>query len=62
MFGLGTSELLIILLIVIVLFGAGKLPQLGAGLAKGIKNFRNTMSDDDKSTGNESPDENSKKD
>jgi len=49
MFGLGTSELLIILLIVIVLFGAGKLPQLGAGLAKGIKNFRNTMSDDDKS-------------
>ncbi len=48
MFGLGTSELLIILLIVIVLFGAGKLPQLGAGLAKGIKNFRNTMSEDDK--------------
>jgi len=46
MFGLGTTELLIILLIIILLFGAGKLPQLGAGLAKGIKNFRKTMSDD----------------
>ncbi|MDQ6987947.1 MAG: twin-arginine translocase TatA/TatE family subunit [Mariprofundaceae bacterium] len=46
MFGLGTTELLIILLIIILLFGAGKLPQLGAGLAKGIKNFRKTMSAD----------------
>lgn len=47
MFGLGTTELLLILLIVVLLFGAGKLPQLGAGLAKGIKNFRKTMSDDE---------------
>ena len=46
MFGLGTTELLLILLIVILLFGAGKLPQLGAGLAKGISNFRKTMKDD----------------
>jgi len=46
MFGLGTTELLLILLIVILLFGAGKLPQLGAGLAKGIRNFRKTMADD----------------
>lgn len=46
MFGLGTTELLLVLLIVILLFGAGKLPQLGAGLAKGIRNFRKTMSDD----------------
>ncbi len=61
MFGLGTSELLIILLIVIVLFGAGKLPQLGAGLAKGIKNFRSTMSDDDKSAKDDT-DASSKKD
>jgi len=60
MFGLGTSELLIILLLVIVLFGAGKLPQLGAGLAKGIKNFRNTMSDDEKSS-KDDPDQTSKK-
>jgi len=47
MFGLGTTELLVIFLIVVLLFGAGKIPQLGAGLAKGIKNFRNTMSDDE---------------
>lgn len=46
MFGLGTTELLLVLLIVILLFGAGKLPQLGAGLAKGISNFRKTMKDD----------------
>jgi len=58
MFGLGTTELLLILLIVILLFGAGKLPQLGAGLAKGISNFRKTMKDDtpaDKPAG-ETPD------
>ena len=58
MFGLGTTELLLILLIVILLFGAGKLPQLGAGLAKGISNFRKTMKDDtpaDKPVG-EAPD------
>jgi len=46
MFGLGTTELLLVLLIVILLFGAGKLPQLGAGLAKGISNFRKTMKDE----------------
>ncbi|PIW47940.1 MAG: twin-arginine translocase TatA/TatE family subunit [Zetaproteobacteria bacterium CG12_big_fil_rev_8_21_14_0_65_54_13] len=49
MFGLGTTELLLILLIVVLMFGAGKIPQLGAGLAKGIKNFRKTMSDDEPS-------------
>jgi sec-independent protein translocase protein TatA len=61
MFGLGTTELLIILLLVIVLFGAGKLPQLGAGLAKGIKNFRNTMSDDDKPSSKDDSDSTNKK-
>jgi len=34
------SELLIILVIVMVIFGAGKLPELGGALGKGIKNFR----------------------
>ncbi len=41
--GLGTTELLIILFIVILVFGAGKLPQLGAGLGEGIRNFRKSM-------------------
>ena len=48
MFGLGTTELILILIIVIVLFGAKRLPQVGAGLAKGIKSFRSNISDDDK--------------
>ncbi|MFH1090322.1 MAG: twin-arginine translocase TatA/TatE family subunit [Pseudomonadota bacterium] len=40
MFGLGIWELLIILVIVLIIFGAGKLPEIGAGLGKGIGNFR----------------------
>jgi sec-independent protein translocase protein TatA len=43
MFGLGTQELVIIFLIVIVIFGANKIPQLGKGLGEGIKNFKNAM-------------------
>ena len=48
MFGLGTTELILILVIVMVLFGAKKLPALGEGLAKGIKSFRTNISMDDK--------------
>jgi len=46
MFGLGTTELLLILVIVMVLFGAKKLPALGEGLAKGIKSFRTNIADE----------------
>ncbi len=38
--GLGMPELVIILVIILIIFGAGKLPEIGAGLGKGIKNFR----------------------
>ena len=39
----GVQELLIILAIVIVIFGANKIPQLGKGLGEGIRNFKNAM-------------------
>jgi len=43
MFGLGLSELLIILVIVVLLFGAGRLPQIGSGIGEGIRNFKKSM-------------------
>ena len=43
---LGIPELLLILLLVIVIFGAGKLPQLGKGLGEGIRNFKNSIRGD----------------
>lgn len=46
--GLGTQELLIILAIIIVVFGASKLPQIGAGMGKGIKNFKKEMKQEEK--------------
>ena len=40
MFGLGMTELLIILAMMVLIFGAGRLPQLSGALGKGIRNFR----------------------
>ncbi len=45
MFGLGPTELIIILLIVLVIFGAKKLPEIGSGLGKGITNFKKAVKD-----------------
>lgn len=45
MFGLGTTELIIILILVLVIFGAGKLPQVGGALGKGLRNFKDGIKD-----------------
>jgi sec-independent protein translocase protein TatA len=44
MFTPGPWELIIILLIVLIIFGAGKLPEIGSGLGKGIRNFKKATS------------------
>jgi sec-independent protein translocase protein TatA len=46
-FGLGATELLIILAIIVVLFGARRLPEIGSGLGKAIKNFKSGVSGKD---------------
>ena len=40
MFGLGMPELIVILVIILIIFGAGKLPEIGSGIGRGIKNFK----------------------
>lgn len=44
---LGVTELIVILLIVVVLFGASRLPQIGKGLGEGIKNFKKGLKGDE---------------
>jgi sec-independent protein translocase protein TatA len=47
MFGLGAQELLIILLIVILLFGATRIPQIGSAIGKSISNFKRAVKGED---------------
>lgn len=47
MFGLGATELLILLGIAVLLFGAAKLPQLGSGIGQGIRNFKKALKEQD---------------
>lgn len=45
MFGLGVPELMVILVIALVIFGPSKLPQIGSGLGKAIRDFKKGVSD-----------------
>lgn len=47
MFGLGLQELLVILVIALVIFGPSKLPQIGSGLGKAIRDFKKGVSGDE---------------
>ena len=47
MFGIGTQEILVILVIVLVIFGAKRLPEIGGGLGRAIRNFRQAASEPD---------------
>ena len=54
---LGIGEILVILVVVLLLFGPSKLPQLGEALGRGIRNFRKATSEKDDSPQSESPTE-----
>jgi sec-independent protein translocase protein TatA len=43
MFGIGAPELIVILIIALVVFGPGKLPEIGSALGKGIRDFKKSM-------------------
>ena len=47
MFGIGMPELIIILVIILIFFGAGKLPDIGGAIGKGIKNFKKASKEPD---------------
>jgi sec-independent protein translocase protein TatA len=48
MFGLGHWEIILILVIILIVFGAGKLPKVAGEIAKGIKSFKECLKDDNK--------------
>jgi sec-independent protein translocase protein TatA len=56
MFGIGIPELLIILVIILIIFGAGKLPEIGGAIGKGIRNFKKSFQDQEEIKSTEDPD------
>jgi sec-independent protein translocase protein TatA len=47
MFGLGFPELIVIMVIVLIIFGAGKLPEIGGAIGKGIRSFKKSVHEPD---------------
>ena len=52
MFGIGLSELLVILLVCLLLFGANRLPQIGKSLGQGMREFKKSLSQSEEDTKN----------
>ena len=50
MMGMGIWEWIVILVIILIIFGAGKLPEIGEGLGKGIQNFRKAAKEEEDET------------
>lgn len=57
MFGMGWQELIIVLIIVVIIFGVGRLPEIGSALGKGIKNFKKSMNETNEITDQSSKEE-----
>lgn len=50
MFGIGMPELIIILVIILIIFGVGKLPEIGGGMGKAIRNFKKASNESESAT------------
>ncbi len=57
MFGLGWQELLLILIVLLILFGGKRLPELARGLGSGIKEFKKALKEDESTSQDEKPKE-----
>jgi sec-independent protein translocase protein TatA len=60
MFGLGMPELIVIMVIALIIFGAGKLPEVGGAIGKSIKSFKKSMKEPDETDVTPKDEKNSK--
>ena len=61
MFGIGMPELIIILIIILIIFGAGKIPEIGSGIGRGIKNFKKATEEKPEEIASSAKEDNEKK-